>query len=142
MRAHLGDFPPPIYCVPDTYYAFVRLSRHVGTHIAHKHFLCTFACIKHTQTMFTVMQNHKSSHLLPQGQLSCRHTGGSRVFTEVQAFVSVNKGNLLPPLLPSRLNPIMCHHSSPTCLFPSHRQRWLPISLNCLLCKVTAEEHQ
>lgn len=142
MRVHVGDFLPPIYCVPDTYYAFTRLGRHVGAYIAHKHFLCTFACRTHAQTMFTVMQNHKSSQLLPQGQFSSRHKGGSRVFTEVQAFMSVNKGNLLPLLLLSRLNPIMCHHSSPTCLFPSHRQRCLPISLNCLLCKVTVEEHQ
>lgn len=61
-------------------------------------------------------------------------------FTEEQAFVWMNKGNLLPPLLLSPLNPIMCHHPSPTRLFPSYRQRQLPIPLNCLLCKVTAEE--
>lgn len=65
-----------------------------------------------------------------------------RVFTEVQAFVSVNKGNLLPPLPLSRLNPVTCHHSSPMRLFPSYQQRWLPISLNCLLCKVAAEEYR
>lgn len=108
----------------------------------HTHFLCTCARSAQTRTMFTVMQNHKSSQMLPQGQFSRRHRGGSRVFTEVQAFVLVNKGILLPPLLLSRLNPIMCHHSSPTRLFPSYRQRWLPISLNCLLCKVTAEERR
>lgn len=60
----------------------------------------------------------------------------------MQAFVSVNKGNLLPPLLLSRLNPITCHRSSPMRLFPSYQQRWLPISLNCLLCKVAAEEYR
>lgn len=89
--------------------------------------------------MFTVEQNHKSSQLLPVGQVSDTQARAG-FFTEEQDFVWTNKRNLLPPLLLPPLNPIVCHHVSPTRLFLSYRQRQLPIPLNCLLCKVTAEE--
>lgn len=56
------------------------------------------------------------------------------------AFVWIHKGNLLSPPLLCLLNHIMCHHASPTRLFPSYQQCRLPVQLNCLLCRVTAEE--
>lgn len=45
-------------------------------------------------------------------------------------------------LLLSPLNPMVCYHPSPTCLFPSYRPRRLPVSPKCLLYKVTAEDQR
>lgn len=87
--------------------------------------------------MFTVMPDDKSSQLLPRGQFSLRHTDERRSFHrgKKRLLCEWTKGIsfLLRSLLP--LNPIMCRHASPTRLFPSYRQHWLPILFNCLLCK-------
>lgn len=80
----------------------------------------------------------KAHNCCPRATFHTQTRGG--FFTEEQAFVWMNKGNLLPPQLLSPLNPIMCPHASPTLLFPSYRRCRLPILLNCLLCEVMAEE--
>lgn len=134
VKTHLGDLLPSI------------LTRDVLSWCMHEHtcsctltHLRTCACSTHTRTIFTVMQKHKSTQLLPQSQLSRSHKGKSRVFLRSRFLCHWTKGI---SFLLSPLNPIMCHHLSPTRLFPSYRQRRLPISLNCLLCKVTAVEHR
>ncbi|CAB1419089.1 unnamed protein product [Pleuronectes platessa] len=84
----------------------------------------------------------KRSQLLPQGQFSHRADGERRTAHRGAGFY-VNEQRESPfSSSPLSLNPIMCHHASPTRLFPSYQQRRLPILLNCLLCKVTAEERR
>lgn len=103
---------------------------------SHTHTLYTYVSTVHTDSN-NVHCHAKSWKLTTAACRASFHTDERR-----EAFVWMNKGNLLPPLLHSPLIPIMCHHASPTCLFPSYRPRRLPILLNCLLCEVMAEEHR
>lgn len=91
--------------------------------------------LKHCSLLCRIIKAH---NCCPRASFLIQTRGG--FFTEEQAFVWMNKGNILPPQLLSPLNPIMCPHASPTRLFPSYRRRRLPILLNCLLCEVMAEE--
>lgn len=139
MGIELEDSPrrPPTFNIHQRRIILVHAWTQMGPHT--NTLLRTCACSTHTQTIFTVMQKHKSTQLLPKSQLSRSHTGESRVFLRRRFLCHWTKGI---SFLLSPLNPIMCHHSSPTRLFPSYRQRRLPISLNCLLCKVTAVERR
>lgn len=104
-------------------------SKHAAAHVAH-----TLSRVNTLKQCSLLSKNIKACN--------CCFWGSFQTPGREQDFVWTNKGNLLPPLLLPPLNPIMCHHVSPTRLFLSYRQDQLPIPLNCLLCKVTAEERR